>query len=100
MPKIESARHLATDVVTQDDAEIADMLATVSVPALIASVTLLSGDISHVRGPIRPRNFLHNEFQGDLSEAEKAQLRREALGAICAWRDAGCPSAAAPTEEM
>jgi 4-hydroxyacetophenone monooxygenase len=100
MPKIGSARHLATDVVTQDDAEIADMLATVSVPALIASVTLLSGDISHVRGPIRPRNFLHNEFQGDLSEAEKAQLRHQALSAICAWRDAGCPHPKTPGEDV
>ena len=44
-----------------------------------------------MRGLIRPRQFIQNEFQGKLSDEEKAQLRRDALKAICSWRDAGCP---------
>jgi 4-hydroxyacetophenone monooxygenase len=94
-----TSRHLATEIITDDDDQIADQLAAVSVPALIASIVLLTGDTSYVRGPIRPRAFLHNEFQGNLSDAEKAATRAAALDAICAWRDAGCPGPPQPTED-
>lgn len=89
-----SARHLHTAALVEDDDAIAAALQTVSVPALIASVVYITGDRSYLRGPIRPRAFLHNEFQGALNDEEKDQLRRDAVKAICAWRDAGCPAPA------
>jgi 4-hydroxyacetophenone monooxygenase len=94
------ARHLATSPIESGDAEIAQALQTVSVPALIASVALITGDPSYLRGPIRPREFLHNEFQGNLTEDEKDRLRRDALAAIAAWRDAGCPAIAEPGDDL
>jgi 4-hydroxyacetophenone monooxygenase len=72
---------------------IAAALEDVSVPALIATVVQLTGDVSFVRSPLRPRAFLQNEFQGKMSDDDKAELRRQALAAIVAWRDAGCPRA-------
>ena len=89
-------RHLETEPIRQGDDEIADALRTVSVPALIAAVVYITGDPGYVRGQIRPRSWIHNEFQGALAEEEKTQLREQALDAICRWRDAGCPTPAEP----
>ncbi len=89
-------RHLVTDPIVDGDDVIAKALQEVSVPALIASVVGLTGDPAFVRGPIKPRRFVQNEFQGLLDEDEKARLRSDALAAICAWRDAGCP----PPDEL
>jgi 4-hydroxyacetophenone monooxygenase len=93
-------RHLTTEPITGGDHEIAEKLATVSVPALIAAVVVMTGDRSYLRGPIKPREFLHNEFQGNLSDTEKAQLRGDALSAIRAWREDGCPVPAAPSDDV
>lgn len=94
------ARHLHTEPITDDDATIAEALATVSVPALIASVVYFTGDAGYLRGPIRPREWVHNEFQGGLTDDEKRQLRAQAAQAIGAWRDAGCPAPAPPSPEL
>src|ERR1700753_1267051 len=85
------ARHLSTNAITDDDAQIASALEQVSTSALIASAVHISGDASLIRGPIRPRRFILNEFQGGMTEDEKRQLRGDALKVVCAWRDAGCP---------
>ncbi|CAO5192300.1 4-hydroxyacetophenone monooxygenase [Frankia sp. AiPs1] len=85
------SRHLRTEPIGDDDATIARALGSLSVSALTAAVVQITGDMSHVRGPIRPREFVQNEFQGRLSEDEQAALRARALTAIAAWRDAGCP---------
>lgn len=84
-------RHLRTEPIVDDDDAIAVALKDLSVPALIASVVQLTGDPSYLRGPIRPHEFVQNEFQGKLDCTQQAQLRRQALTAICVWRDAGCP---------
>lgn len=84
-------RHIRTEPIVDGEEVIAAALESVSVSALIASVVQITGDPSYLRGLIRPRQFIQNEFQGKLSDEEKAQLRRDALKAICSWRDAGCP---------
>ncbi|MFN8228802.1 MAG: NAD(P)/FAD-dependent oxidoreductase [Mycobacterium sp.] len=86
---------LATEPIVDDDDLIAAALSRLSVSALTASVVQITGDPAYVRGPIRPRQFVQNEFQGSLDADEQDQLRRDALKAICAWRDAGCPPPAA-----
>ncbi len=85
---------VATEPVVDDDDTITEALSQLSVSALTASVVQITGDAAFVRGPIRPRQFVQNEFQGLLDADEQAQLRRDALKAICAWRDAGCPAPA------
>lgn len=94
------SRHLLTKPITDGDVAIAAALEDLSVPALMASVVQLTGDVAYVRGAIRPREFVQNEFQGRLSANEQAQLRRDAMKAICAWRDAGCPPAAPMNAEI
>jgi 4-hydroxyacetophenone monooxygenase len=93
-------QHLETEAVTDDDTQIAADLEDVSVPALIASVVAITGDPSYIRGPVRPREWVMNEFQGKLTDGEKEGLRKEALRAICAWRDAGCPPTDPPSPEL
>lgn len=96
-----SARHLVTEPIEGvDDATIASALEQLSVSALIASVVQITGDPSFIRGPIRPVQFVQNEFHGMLDEESKAQLRGAALQAICAWRDAGCPTAPPISPEL
>ena len=96
-----TARHLVTQPITGvDDAAIAAALEQLSVPALIASVVQITGDPSFIRGPIRPVQFVQNEFQGMLDEQGKARLRSQALQAICAWREAGCPPAPHMSTEL
>ena len=77
---------LATEPIVDDDDLIAAALSRLSVSALTASVVQITGDPAYVRGPIRPRQFVQNEFQGSLDADEQDQLRRDALKAICAWR--------------
>jgi 4-hydroxyacetophenone monooxygenase len=95
-----NARHLQTDPIQLSDDEITQALATLSVPALMASVVQITGDPAVLRGPIRPREFVQNEFQGLMTDAEKEQLRRDAHKVICAWRDAGSPAAAPLAPEV
>jgi hypothetical protein len=63
--------HLEIETIKDDDDAIAAALADVSVPALMASVVQITGDPSYLRGSIRPREFVMNEFQGKMSEEEK-----------------------------
>ncbi len=83
---------VSTEPVVDDDDTIAAALSQVSVSALTAAVVQITGDAAFIRGPIRPRQFVQNEFQGMLDADEQLQLRRDAHKAICAWRDAGCPA--------
>jgi 4-hydroxyacetophenone monooxygenase len=92
--------HLELETIDDDDLAIAAALADVSVPALIASVVQISGDPSYIRGPIHPREFVMNEFQGKMHEEEKNELRHDALKVIAAWRDAGCPQPEAPSNQL
>ena len=77
--------------ITEDDEWIAAALQVCSVLPLAASIVHLQGDPSVVRGRIRPRRILPNEFDGALDETAQAQLRRHALAAVIAYRDAGSP---------
>ncbi len=72
------------------DEAIAATLEDVSVPALMCSLVHMTGDPSWIRGPIKPRVAISLEFQSRMSGEERAEIRRRALPAIAAYRDAGC----------
>jgi 4-hydroxyacetophenone monooxygenase len=95
-----SLQHLEVESITADDDAIAMALAEVSVPALMASIVQITADPSFIRGAIRPREFVMNEFQGKMREEEKDELRRVACEVICAWRDAGCPQPEPPDNDL
>ena len=74
------------------DAELAELLADeVSIPTLMLSLVHLSGDPELIRGSIRPTRVMLNEYQGGLTDDQKAAVRELALGIIADWRDRGCP---------
>jgi len=75
---------------SDDDAAIAAALADVSIPALLCSLVHMTGDPSWVRGPHQPKYATPVDFQGGMSEADCAEVRRVALPALAAFRDAGC----------
>ena len=75
---------------SDDDAVIAAALADVSIPALLCSLVHMTGDPAWIRGPHQPAYATPVDFQGGMSEADCAEVRRLALPAISAFRDAGC----------
>lgn len=73
-----------------DDATIAAALEDVSVPALLCSLVHMTGDPSWIRGPRRPRMAGPSLLQSEMPPEEQADIRREALPVIAAYRDDGC----------
>jgi 4-hydroxyacetophenone monooxygenase len=73
-----------------DDSAIAAALADVSIPTLLCALVHMTGDPVWVRGPFRPKYATPLDFQGGMSEADCAEVRRLALPAIAAFRDGGC----------
>ena len=85
---------------TDDDAAIAAALEDVSIPALMCALVHITGDPSWVRSELRPQGLFLNEYQGYMSEDDKAEVRRRALPAIAAFRDGGCVLPPAPSADV
>ena len=80
-----------------DDA-IARALEEVSIPALMCALVHMSGDTSWVRGDIQPNVGMSLDIQGGMSVGDMAEVRRRAIPAIAAYRDAGCVPADLPQD--
>lgn len=85
--------------IPQDDAAIASALEDASIPTLMMSMIHMSGDESLLDGPLRPAGVYINEYQGYMSEEDKAAVRGQALEVIKAFRDGGCKLPEAPSAE-
>lgn len=85
--------------ITEDDAFIERALQDASIPTLMMSLVHVTGDASLLRGPIRPGTAALNEFQGFLSENDKARVRAMALEALKRFRDGGCRLPPPPSRE-
>lgn len=85
--------------ITDDDAAIARALEDASIPTLMMSMVHMTGDTSILDGPIRPAGVYVNEYQGYMSEEDKAAVRAQALDVIRAFRDGGCKLPAPPSAE-
>ncbi|MBS0378883.1 MAG: NAD(P)/FAD-dependent oxidoreductase [Proteobacteria bacterium] len=85
------SEHLrpAEKAITESDDFIAQQLEGASIPTLLMSLIHLTGDTSILDGPIRPRVAMLGGFQGELSEADQATVRRMALKALTDYRDRG-----------
>ncbi len=92
-------RDLRALPITDDDATIARALESASIPTLMMSLVHVTGDASVLRGPIRPRRAVMGEVHGGLPEAERAEVRRQALAALRAYRDGGCKLPPPPARE-
>ncbi|MEP4148394.1 MAG: NAD(P)/FAD-dependent oxidoreductase [Halioglobus sp.] len=73
-----------------DDRQIARALEDASIPTLMMSMIHMSGDTALLDGPIHPAGAYINEYQGYMSEEDKAAIRKRALEVISAFRDGGC----------
>jgi 4-hydroxyacetophenone monooxygenase len=101
------SEHLrpAEKQITESDEFIAAQLEGASIPTLMMSLVHLTGDTALLQGAIRPKVVMMGGFQGALSEADQATVRRQALEALKDYRDRGCtlpaqPSAAVVQEMM
>jgi 4-hydroxyacetophenone monooxygenase len=86
--------------ITDDDATIEAALEDVSIPTLMLSLVHITGDPELIRGRIRPQGLMLNEYQGFMSEEDKAEVRRLALPIIRAYRDRGSVLPEAPSPEL
>lgn len=75
--------------IPDNDAEIIAALEDASIPTLMMSMIHMSGDASLLDGPLRPAGVYINEYQGYMSEEDKAAVRAQALEVIKAFRDGG-----------
>ncbi len=96
------SEHLlpAEKPVTESDEFIAAQLEGASIPTLLMSLIHLTGDTSLLRGTIRPKVVMMGGFQGDLSEADQASVRRMALKALADYRDRGCTLPPQPSPQL
>ena len=85
--------------IPEDDAAIAQALEDASIPTLMMSMIHMSGDTSLLDGDIRPAGVYINEYQGYMSEEDKAAVRARALEVIKAFRDGGCTLPPAPSPD-
>ena len=76
--------------IPEDDDAIAASLEDASIPTLMMSMIHMSGDASLLDGQIRPAGAYINEYQGYMTEEDKAAVRAQALEVIRAFRDGGC----------
>ena len=83
--------------IPDDDALIASALEEASIPTLMMSMIHMSGDASLLDGAIRPAGVFINEYQGYMSEEDKATVRARALEMIKNFRDGGCQLPSSPS---
>ncbi|MEM1114379.1 MAG: hypothetical protein AAGI11_20875 [Pseudomonadota bacterium] len=79
-----------------DDAAIARALEEASIPTLLMSMVHMSGDASLLDELPLPAGAYINEYQGYMSEEDKALVRARALDVIRAFREGGCRLPPAP----
>ncbi len=85
---------------TDDDVTIAAALEDVSIPTLMLSLVHMSGDPELIRGRLKPQGLFLNEYQGYMSEEDKAEVRQIALDVIREYRDRGCTLPPPPSREL
>lgn len=63
------------------------MLEDVSIPTLMLSLVHIIGDPELIRGKLKPAGLFINEVQGFMSEEDKSEVRKIALGINREFRD-------------
>ena len=92
-------RDLPRFDISDDDAVIERALEDASIPTLMMSMIHMSGDTSLLDGELRPAGVFITEYQGFMSEEDKAAVRAKALDVIRAFRDGGCQLPPPPSRE-
>ena len=87
------------DPIAADDAAIRSALEHANVPALLVALAHLTGDLTLLRGEIRPR-VVWGDAQMGLTRAQQEQVRARAHGILTACRDGSLQAAAPPAREQ
>ena len=85
--------------ITASDEELRAALEAAHVPSLMNALVHLTGDISHIRGEIKPIAELFQDPQGGISPERQAEARAIALEVLKAYRDGGSQLPTRPSDE-
>ena len=88
------------DPITEDDRTIKAALEEACIPALMASLVHVTGDMSVIRGDIRPRARTLGDPYVGITEAQRGIVRAQALEILKTYRDGGCKLPPAPTVDQ
>ena len=83
-----ATEHLQT--ITASDEEIRAHLETADIPSLMLALCHITGDMSIIRGAIKPQMEFLNPDDG-LTDSQRQWVRDRALQAIASYRDAPSP---------
>ncbi len=89
----------ATLPITEDDGFIAEALESASIPTLMMAMLHITGDLSLLEGTIRPQKAVMGDTQGLLTLEDQAEIRRQALDVLTAYRDGDGQLPAPPSRE-
>ena len=79
--------------ISEDDETLKAVLEKANIPVLIVSLAMVTGDMSLIRGEIRPKSRTPFDRTFGVSEEQQAQVRAQALEILKNYRDRGCPLA-------
>lgn len=85
--------------ITATDEELRAALEAAHVPSLMNALVHVSGDISHIRGDIRPVPALFQDPQGGISREDQARARTIAFEVLKAYRDGGSRIPSRPSDD-
>ena len=93
------SQHHGWDPITQADDVIETALLDANVPALMAALVHVTGDIGILDGDIHPDTDNPLDFQCGITPELQAIARSKALQALRNYRDGGCQLPLAPTPD-
>jgi len=85
--------------ITATDEELRAALEVAHVPSLMNALVHVSGEISHIRGDIKPIAALFQDPQGGIPPEDQARARAIALEVLKRFRDGGSTLPARPSDE-
>lgn len=86
--------------ITEDDEAIRAALNEANIPSLMNTLVQLTGDVSIIRGDIKPNIELFGDAQGGISAADQAGVREQAFRVLCGLRDGTLALPEKPGEEV
>lgn len=92
-------RRESHEPITADDATLERALADAHIPSLMVSLVHVTGDVTPLRGEIRPVAGFFGDPQAGITEAQQAEVRAAALAALRAYRDRGCTLPPPPSQD-
>ena len=88
------------NAITEPDEFINAALEEANIPALMASLVHVTGDMNIIRGDIRPHSRVLGDPYVGIAEAQRATVRAQALEILKTYRDGGCKLPQAPTVDQ